>query len=110
VIVRSWDEVLITLRERSTVPAAQASADLLARAKPTWEQRVLPDLWMHDLRFVAPGDTGTRVDQVRVAWNTDHYVFTLLDSRGLVVAADHAGDVNSGVVLDSFLTQLVGDS
>jgi hypothetical protein len=65
---------------------------------------------MHDLRFVARAGTGGRVDQVRVTWDTDHYVFTLLDSRGLVVTADHALDETAGVVLDSFLTQLVGDS
>lgn len=107
VIVRTWDEVLATLRSRTEVPAALASAELLARAQPNWEGRVLPDLWwLHDLRFVRPRDTGPQVEEVRVSWDGDSYVFTLLDDRGIVVTADHASEAATEV-LDSFLLQLV---
>lgn len=109
-VVRSWDEVLTTLRGRSAVPAAQATADLLVRAQSRWEERVLPDLWMHDLRFVAVGDTGRRVDEVRVSWEADAYLFTLRDGRGHVVTADNASAQNADAVLDAFLVQLVGDA
>ncbi|HTO01222.1 MAG TPA: hypothetical protein VL068_11155, partial [Microthrixaceae bacterium] len=73
------------------------------------EGRVLPDLWMHDLRFFAPGDTDRRFAEVRVGWEQEAFVFTLRDARGLVVAADHAKDPTADVVLDAFLMQLVGD-
>ena len=110
VIERSWGEVEATLRERTSVPSAQASADLLGHAQTNWERRVLPDLWMHDLRFVAPGDTGRGVDEIRVTWEAGVYTFTLRNSDGLVVTADHARLPAALDVLDAFLLQLVGDS
>ena len=79
-VVRTWAEVESTLRKRSGVEAAQAAAELLARAQPRWDGRVLPDLLMHDLRFVAPGDAGRRVDEVRVGWEQQAFVFTLRDA------------------------------
>jgi len=108
-VVRTWAEVETTLRKRSGNSAALAVAELLARAQTRWDGRVLPDLWMQDLRFVAPGDIGRRVDEVRVGWEQEVFVFTLRDARGLVVAADHAKDPTADVVLDAFLMQLVGD-
>ncbi len=89
-IVRSWERAVAVLRDRTGVVAAQAAADLLVRAQERWEDRVLPDLWMHDLRFVASGDVGRQVEHVRVGWYGRGYVFTLFDERDLAVSADHA--------------------
>lgn len=108
-IERSWDEVEATLRDRTMVPSAQASAELLGSAQDSWEGRVIPDLWMNDLRFAAPGDVGARVDQVLVSWDAGVYTFTLQNSDGLVVTADHARPPAAGDALDAFLSQLVGD-
>ena len=41
---------------------------------------------------------------------TDAFVVTLRDSRGRVVAADHAMAQSADAVLDASLVQLVGDS
>lgn len=70
---------------------------------------MLPDLWMHDLRFVAPGDLGLRVEEVRVGWDTGIYTVTLQNRDGLVVTADHARPPAARDVLEAFLLQLVGD-
>ncbi|MEZ5378326.1 MAG: hypothetical protein R2733_17615 [Acidimicrobiales bacterium] len=89
-IERSWGEVVAVLRDRPDVAAAQASADLLIRVQERWDGRVLPDLWIHDLRFVAPDDLGRHVDHVRVGWDGEAHVFTLRDRNGVVVVADRA--------------------
>ncbi len=109
VIERTWAEVEQTLRNRDSVPAAQGNADLLADARPSWEGRVLPDLHVDDLRFVAPGDTREHVDEVCVSWDAEVYILRLRDHRGLEVARDFARTPTAVVSLDLMLAQLVGD-
>ena len=50
---------------RGAEQEAEAAAALLEAVRDGWEGRVLPDLWMHDLRFVASGDLGRGVAEVR---------------------------------------------
>ena len=105
-IERTWDEVVATLRDRDAVPAAQAAAALLEAVRDGWEGRVLPDLWMHDLRFVASGDLGRGVAEVRAGWADGVFSIVFMDERGLVVSGDKCRSITAPAVLTAFLEQL----
>jgi hypothetical protein len=102
-----WDTSLGLLARRSHVPAAAATAALLARARSKWEGRVVPRTSMDDLLFTLPGDEYPFEESVRVSWQDGIYEFWLHVEKVQLLTADRCRENHSSAVLDSFLVQIV---
>jgi len=105
-----WTDTTTALRRREGVPAAQAAADLLDRAKTRWDTRVAVRSSMHDLVFSRLAEQHVRAKlRVRVSWQEGVFEFRLTDPAGPLITADRSLAGNALVVLDSFLFQLAGE-
>lgn len=87
--------------------AALVNADLLESARARWDGVVVARTSMHDLLFTLPGDPYPFERNVRVSWLNGTFEFRLI-RNGLLVTADRCHELNSRLVLDSFLAQLAG--
>ena len=104
----AWNDSVDSLRDRTAVPAAQAAARLLQQAEDRWEGRVVARMSMHDLLFTVPGQAYPFEEEVRVSWTDGVFEFVLTAQHGKVVAGDRCRET-APLVLDAFLSQLVGD-
>lgn len=102
---RSWEESLDFLRTAHAVPAAQANAILLVRARGRWSQTVIARTSMHDLLFTLPGDTHPSDSSVRVHWAHGQHLVQRWSYDHLVEEA--APDIyHVHTTLDVFLERL----
>jgi hypothetical protein len=104
--VESWDDLAAGLGERVAVPAAQASARLLRKAKARWLHRIVPRSSMHDLMFTRPGDEYPFEEWLRVSWREGVYDLVLTKHPGVLITADKCTEANVDAVLTAFLCQL----
>jgi hypothetical protein len=102
-----WDQSVAFLREDVPhLPGAIATADLLERARPSWENKVVARTSMLDLLFTRPEEAFPWAVTVRVERvGEDAFQFELVRDYHLITA-DRATDENALAVLDAFLMQL----
>ena len=103
-----WDGSLAYLRDLPHLPGAIATADLLERARPAWERKVVARTSMHDLLFTLPEDEFPWHATVRVGKTSEDAFEFQLVRDGHLITADRAADDTAPAVLDAFLMQLTG--
>ena len=100
-----WGDVVKDLKGTTGVPAALVNSELLESARARWDGVVVARTSMHDLLFTLPGDPYPFEGNVRVSWLDGTFEFRLF-RNGLIITADRCSELNSSLVLDSFLAQL----
>ena len=101
----TWQASLDFLRGLGGVPAAQANAITLSRARKRWQHAVIARTSMHDLLFTLPGDAYPFTSSVRVQSTNDHHVVLRWEDHRLV--EENAADTDHiDTMLEGFLERL----
>lgn len=101
----TWQASLAFLRDLHGVPAAQANAVTLARARARWQHAVIVRTSMHDLLFTLPDDDYPFTSSVRVHSENGRHIL-LRSENDLLVEENTARSDTVDALLDALLERL----
>jgi hypothetical protein len=101
---QTWADTVSLLRGLG--PSAEATAELLEMAEPSWNAKIIPHYSMSGLTFNLRNSTNLTFPELTLSWTDEVFEFQLFDTSRLV-AADRCLQHDAPHVLDSFLEQLV---